>query len=278
MLKELTMDQARANAQNFMYIFAPDSFLNAIPKKYANEISKKAKNQQYLLKKSAKKYGSTYQAYENAVRDGFIATYGMTPYDALITLANGGSVAGKNWAKGAFGVGALNSDKFTGAEINGETPRVDQTTGHIYIGSKDVTDTSETIYQEIGGSTVPYQLFSEDDIFKFMSQYKNGKYYAASYTDASGQKHSASGTNISSSDSASVWENIIFSFKDFLEWLLSLFGYNSNETINEENTLPNQKTDGWIYESGLGEMGIILLATAAGALILGTSGKGKKKK
>ena len=279
MVNSLTIEQARANAQNFMYIFAPDEFLAAIPRKYANIIRTKAGNQKILLDRSARNNNSTYEAYVSAVREGFIDTYGMKPIDALITLANGGEVAGKNWKNGVFGVGALNSAKFTGAEVNGETPRVDQTNGHIYIGSKDITDTSETIYKDVAGSAIPFQLFSYDDVFKFMSQYNevDGKFYAASYTDASGQKHSAEGTNISNSDSASIWENVFFSVKKFIDWILSLFGYNSSTSINEDNTLPNQKTDGFVYESGLGEMGVILLATAAGALILGTSGKGKKK-
>ena len=281
MLKELTMDQARANAQNFMYIFAPDSFLNAIPKKYANEISKKAKNQHFLLAKSADKYGTTYQAYENAVRDGFIATYGMTPYDALITLANGGQVAGKNWKAGIYGVGAVKSTTFNGITLDGQTISVDPETGHIFKGSIDITDTSKTIYETIKGNTVAYQLLSGDSYKQtFVSQYNknDGKYYAASYVDGEGTKHNASGAVINNSDSATVWESVFTSIKTFLDWLLSLFGYNSSTTINEENTLPNQKTDGFVYESGLGEMGVILLATAAGALILGTSGKGKKKK
>ena len=277
MVKELTIDQARANAANFMYIFAPDEFLAAIPKKYANIIRGKAGNQNLLLDRSARKYKSTLEQYQNAVRDGFIEQYGMTPIDALITLAKGGRVAGKDWSKGIFGVGALSSATFTGAEVNGQTPRVDQTNGHIYLGSKDITDTSKTIVEEVNGKTVNYQLFSQDDVFVFTSQYQNGKYYAASYVDPEGQKHSYDGKNISNSDSATIWSNIILSVQTFIDWLLSLFGYNSSETINTDNTLPNQKTDGFVYESGLGEMGLILLATAAGGLILATSGKGKKK-
>lgn len=277
MIKELRIDQARANAANFMYIFAPDEFLAAIPKKYANIIRGKAGNQKVLLDRSARKYGSTLAEYEKAVREGFIEQYGMTPIDALITLANGGQVAGKDWSKSIFGVGAL-SDKFTGVELNGVNPRVDPTTGHIYVGSKDITDTSKTIVQEVGGKTVNYQLFSEDDVVTLMSQYRNGKYYAQSYTDANGQKWSYDGSKkLSDSDGATIWSNIILSFQTFIDWLLSLFGYNSSETINSDNTLPNQKTDGFVYESGLGEMGLILLATAAGGLLLATSGKGKKK-
>lgn len=277
MVNLLTIDQARENSQNFMYIFAPKEFLAAIPRKYANIIRMKAGNQKILLDRSARKNSSTYAEYESAVRDGFIATYGMTPIDALIKLANGENVAGKNWKAGVFGVGAL-PDKFTGAEVNGETPRVDPETGHIYIGSRDITDTSKTIRKDVAGSAIPFQLFSEDDVFVFMSQYDegSGKFYAASYEDPEGKKHSAKGTVISSSDSGTIWENVFFSLNKFLDWLLSLFGYNEKETINKDNTLPNQKTDGFVYESGIGEMGLILLATAAGGLLLASSGKGKK--
>lgn len=279
MVKELTIDQVRANAANFMYIFAPDAFLKAIPSKYAKIIRMKAANQKLLLQRSAEKYGSTLSAMESAAREGFIAQYGVTPIDALVTLANGGSVAGKNWKEGVFGIGAL-SNKFSGATVNDQEVTVNSSNGHIYVGNTDITDESKTVYQNIGDSAVAYQLFSKDDVLTFMSQYNKttGKYYAQSYVDANGTKHNASGSTISNSESGSVWENIIFSIQTFIDWLLSLFGYNSSNTLNEENTLPNQKTDGFVYESGFGEAGAILLALAAGGALLALGGKGKKGK
>lgn len=278
---ELTIQQAQKHSADFMYIWADENkFLRYIDKKYANIIRVKKANQKKLLMLSAEKYNSTYDAYTSAVRAAFIEEWGHTPAEALVILAQGGEIAGKNWREGVYGIGSL-SNEFSGATINDQKVTVDEKTGHIFAGGKDITDTSRTVYQNVKSQVVAYQLFSKEDVITFMSQYNKSlkKYYAQSYVDADGVKHSANGTVLSGGDSGSIWETIILSIQTFINWIISLFGGNSDaELINADNTLPNQQTDGFVFQSGMTEASGILIALAAGGVLMGSGIIGKKKK
>lgn len=283
-LGKLTIEQAKANSADFMYIFADENkFLRFINQKYANVIRGKKANQTKLLMLSAKEYGKTYEDYTTAVREGFIETWGVTPAEALVTLAQGGSIAGKNWKEGVYGIGAL-TNTFE-VEYEGNKVLVDAKTGHLFWNNQDITDTSKTVYKSIGGKSTPYQLFGSIKTLGtaspvFMSQYNKTmkKYYAQSFTD-NGTMYSAKAKEITASDNADIWGAIALGFENFINWLVSLFtGTDLNKTsISAENTLPNQQADGFVYQSGMGEAGgILLLLAAGGALMAG--GLGKKKK
>lgn len=283
---ELRIQEAAKHPANFMYIWADDAFLNSIKPKYAKIISNKKYNQQYLLLLSARKYinknaqvnDEYYKQYTEAIRTAFIEAYGMTPAKALNVLAAGGTVAGKNWTEGVYGIGALLTG-WAGAEVNGETVTCNTNTGHIFIGATDVTDESKTVYKEIGGKTVAFQLFSKDisgDVY--MTQYNKlqKKYGAYSWSDDHATYSAKTGAEVTASDSATVWSSVIESIQQFLLWIISLFtGQTQTETISPANTLPSQTEDGFVQEAGFGTAGIIALAcVAGGALLYG----GKKKK
>ena len=124
MIVELSIAQAKQHPGNFMYIWADeDKFLQYIPKEYAAKIRTKKANEIKLLKLSAEKYGTSYEAYTSAIREAFIEAYQMTPAEALVKLANGEQVVGKNWSEGVFGVGAIvnrKDFKGTNATVNTE--------------------------------------------------------------------------------------------------------------------------------------------------------------
>ncbi len=280
---ELTIQEACKHSADFMYVWADEQkFLNFINPKYATVIRSKKANQNKLLTLSAQKYGKSLKDYTDAIRAQFIADYGMTPAEALVVLAQGGQVAGKYWEVGMFGVGALHTGTFAGVQVNGQSVTVNEKTGHIFAGAEDITDTSIIVYATIGKKTVAYQLFSKtvDNGKVFMSQYNKTlkKYYAQTWSDAEGAQYNArTGSQSSTSDSADIWGNILLSLETFVNWLISLFGGSTErETINAGNTLPNQKADGFVSQAGLGEMGGILLALAAGGALL-AGGVGKKK-
>ena len=92
------------------------------------------------------------------------------------------------------------------------------------------------------------------------------------------------GNEMKNIDASTVWETTELSFDFFqkiINWILSLFGVNSGsdkETLNSENTLPNQQKDGYTYTTGFGEAGMIALALVAGGAILMAPGKKKGKK
>ena len=277
MAVELTIKQACKQSANFMYIWADEQqFLNYIKKKYASVIRTKKANQKKLLMLSADKYGKTYEQYTTAIREAFIETYGMTPAEALVILAQGGQVAGKNWAEGVYGIGAIYVNTFANhADIT-----VRESDGHILQNGVDVTDTSKTVYTSVNKQAVAYQLFATIDSVTYMSQYNKlkKKYYANSYSTAEGTYSARTGNTINASDGADIWGTIISSIQTFVNWLLSLFGVSSSERelISAENTLPNQTADGFVQDAGMSEAGGIFLALAAASVLF--AGGLKKKK
>lgn len=268
---ELTITQAQKNAANFMYIWADKKeFLQKINKKYANIIEGKKLNQIKLLKLSAEKYGKSYEDYTNAIREAFIATYDVTPYEALVILAQGGSIAGKNWSEGVYGIGAIYVNVFT----NNSAITVRESDGHILNNGVDITDESKTVYTTIKKQAVPYQLFATVDDVIYMSQYNKTrkKYHAQSYSTAQGQYSARTGNEINASDTADIWGTILSSLEMVVQWILSIFGgvTTNRETISAENTLPNQQEDGFVQEAGFGgATTTLLLLVAGGALLAG---------
>ena len=290
---ELTLEQACKHPESFLYVWVSDEFLKAINSKYAKIIYTKRANQKKVLMLSADKYFGSWEKvdqYYKGIANAFVETYGVSPKDALIILAQGGEIAGKNWAEGIYGVGAL-TNTFKGVDANGGSVTVDAKTGHIFYNGKDITDESKTVYGNVKGETFPINYFGVDDFGSiYKSEYNKTlkKYYAASYVDDAGVTISATGKVITDSESNSIWSNINFDWdwiKSILNWILSIFnipgipdmeGSNSVQTLSAENTLPNQKTDGFVtQQAGMGDTGVILLcAAAAGYLMMG----GKKKK
>lgn len=293
---ELTIEQACQHPANFMYIWVSDEFLAAIPRKYALKVAQKRVNQRKVLWLSAEKFGTTQEAYQDAIRAAFIDAYGMTPAEALVTLAQGGSVAGKNWEKGVYGIGAIGrSEKFAGHD----DVLVRASDGHILKNGTDITDTNRTVYSNIKGKVAPLQLFAVDtDGTVYMSQYHNKKYYAESYTTADGQKMSArSGSALNSSDGADIWGNIqegVSWLGNILSWILSIFGIKlptlpgststevtaQKEPLSTKNTMPDQKADGFcVGEASIDPM--VAVALLGGAALVGyvlIGGKKKKSK
>lgn len=288
---ELTINEACQHPECFLYVWASDNFLNAIKPEYASIIRVKRANESKVLMLSAKKYLGDYQRwteYRDSIKKAFIEIYDVDPLKALIILAQGGSVAGKNWAEGVFGVGSLTSS--FKQQIDGKTVTVDKSSGHLLLGGTDITDPDTAVMAEVGGKTVAYQYYSKNvSGYVFGSIYNKTlkKYYADCYSDAEGKVYTPAGKEKSSADSGSIWGNINLSWdwiRNILNWILSLFGIptlpeaeGSSTTLSATNTLPNQTTDGFVSkQSGLGTAGILLVAAAAGTLLM-SKGKGKKK-
>ena len=279
-MTELTISQACEHPADFMYIWASDDkFLRYIPQNYATIIKGKRANQRKILALSAEKYGTTQAAYEQAIYDAFIETYDHTPAEALVILAQGGSIAGKNWSEGVFGIGAVQSFS------NNPNILVDAKTGHIYNGGTDITDTSKTVYSTVKGSVFPIQYVAQLDGVTYMSNYNKTlkKYSSYTWSNADGTFNAKSGATFSSSQSSDIWGMIIASIEKFINWLLQLFTGSSVETISAENTLPSQTADGFASAdggNGIAEASGILLALAAGGALIASGGikLGKKSK
>ena len=282
---ELTINEACKHPECFMYVWANDQFLKAINPKYAQIIYVKRANQKKVLMLSADKYLGGFDKvnqYYDAIADAFKSAYDHTPLEALVILAQGGEVAGKNWSEGVYGIGALYPTKFAGVSVGGKEVTVDKETGHILWGTIDITDNDiEPIVDEKG----VYQIFGSSDDYIFMSQRKkSGKtFYAATWTDVNGVKHRASdGKEISDSESSNIWGSINLNWdwlKSILNWILSLFGISpipdiegSSESLSADNTLPSQKMDGFTSKDPddplISSTGALLLLAAGGMLLM----------
>ena len=289
---ELTLDQAIKHPESFLYVWATDEFLGAINPKYAKVIYGKRQNQKKVLMLSADKYLGSWQKvdqYYQEIANAFVKIYGVSPKEALIILAQGGEVAGKNWSEGVYGVGALHTNTFEGVDANGGSVTVDAKTGHIFYNGKDITDESRTVYGTVKGEAFPTNYFGVDDFGSvYKSEYNKTlkKYYAASYVNDAGVTITAKGKVTDGTESSSIWSNINFDWdwiRNILNWILSIFnipgipsveGSSSVEQLSASNTLPNQKTDGFVSKAGTDETGVILLcAAAAGYLLMGKKGK-----
>lgn len=283
---ELSLEQACAHSADFMYLWAHEQkFLRYIKPQYANVIRIKQANQHKLLLRSIERNGGTYEEWTDKIREAFIEQWGMTPIEALVTLADGGQVAGKNWKEGVYGVGTLPTSTFKGASVGTDGKgkvTVDANTGHILRNGVDITDESRTVVDTIKNKTIPYILFATDDLgVTYQSKYNKTlkKYYADCYQLDGVTYNAYTGKQQGASDSSDIWGAIMLNLEQFINWIISLFGGSSanKEMISAANTLPNQKADGFCSEAGLGDTGLILLAAAAGGwLIFGSKGKKQK--
>lgn len=275
MAVELTIEQAKQKPEAFLYVWADEkAFLRYIDQKHANIIRGKKYNQNKVLRLSADKYGKSYEDYTNAIRQAMIDSYGYTPAQILVKLANGETVAGKNWEAGIYGVGKV-SNSFAGTAIS-----VDPNSGKLLNNGVEI-EGQTAIFNKKGVSCWSATV----DGKKYTSNYRkiSKTYSAGQMIDSEGNTYNAFGNAVSSIDSSDFWESIIAAGDKLLNWILSLFGVNQNtELISTENTTPKQQEDGFTTntsEAGLGTVGIVLLGTAAaGALIYGTGGKSKKSK
>ena len=274
-----TIDQAKKHPSNFLYVFVTQSFLKNISARSRNVIAAKYAKQVTLLKNSANKNGKTYNEYKQAVYDAFVSIYNVTPERALYLLSIGKTVAGKNWKKGVYGVGAVQQTTFS----QNSAVYVDSKTGHIIAGGKDTYNRNDeygVVYGTMNGQTVPVQYFySASDGTSYSSILgSDGKYYADTYATADGDLQSASGSSMSAAESATMWANTILSsgwLQKIIDWFISIF--TKEDDITLENTAPNQIDDGFVYESGFSGAGIAILALAAGGVYM-ASRKNKKQK
>ena len=276
--KAISLEQAKAHPAMFLYVWAHKEFLNAIPKKHANVILGKKANQLKLIYNSAKELGISEDEYKNAVNAAFYETYGMRPLEALIKLAQGETIAGKNWEDGIYGIGSLLT-KYN--DNKGVTVSKD---GFFYKNGVKVDESTykeKDEYANIKGNTMVYKRYwtdPETNTTYALRYHKAGKrYYADSYASSNGATFSPGGIALTAADGSSLWGGIFLnSVNAFLNWILNLFGLGEPERaqITDKNTFPNQQADGFVYNEPMisGATALMLLA-AGGMLLYGSKGK-----
>ena len=273
------------NPSNFLYIFAGDSFIAKLGKKAAYIISKKKANQKKLLNAAVDGDKAKYEAAVKQMAAKFKEFYGMTPANALITLASGGEVAGKNWSKGIYGIGATKEVLVNYSAPGSNTNVAIDANGQFINKQTGGALTTEIVSVGINGK--PNCVRYTD---------ASGNVYTANYTKrtgwaagkfnnkSTGNTYTADGQIATASDSSSIWESLALNFGKLIEWLISLFNTNNGTNvtaITAANTQPTQG-DGWVTEETnlwplvAVAVGTLVASGGLGGFIRSAKKKGKK--
>ncbi len=299
----------KENCSNFLYAFIPEASLKYFVK-FGSIISKKRDNQIWTIKILANKHNMSYAEVETQISNYIKETYGKSPKDVLIALANGETVGGKNWRKGVFGIGAISTvadiktgvddtfsngykvDTFTGHILDAKGKQVSKSTGEIYAVEKiphgkkesdylNVRTKIGVTYQGKGFSLATKAVFlksSYDDVKSGSSTAPLKLYYVVDKQNYGNSTTNAAGVKVTADDgeiwsNSAVWETIL---DKLLNWILSLFGVT---TPKAEDTVINQSQDGFTPEvSNSSNTSFASLGLLAGGLLLAVNlGDDKKK-
>ena len=282
-IKDLPLEEAKQHPASFLYVYADNDFLNSIDEKHREIIREKGFNQKQWMWVSAGEDKLKFEAYKIAVRLAFTDMYGMDPYEALLRLAAGETIAGKNWNEGIYGIGSLAT---TFADNQGYTVSKD---GHFYKNGKLIPDDQTKVeYANNDGTGIIYKRYYTDQVTKTTYALIYNKtlktYKADSYSLENGGVYSPMGMHIGGADGSTMWGNVIMNVVNaIINWFLNLLGINtdgSKEQLTVDNTLPSQVEDGFAGVEPLISGSTMLMLMAAGGMLLygGTKKKGGKRK
>ena len=273
----MSREDIRRSPGDFLYAFLSDDDILSIARVMgvtaADTIQNKRLNQIKLLKGA---YNGTpdYSELGGWIKDA----YGYTPQEVFLKLVSGESVAGKDWKRGVYGVGATPRSNYN----DGSSYAVDPKTGKL---TKDggVLSGGVPIFTNGSGGTFisgySYMLNGRSYTSKLGD---DGSFYANTYGTDSGAWF-ADGSVYTVSKGSNFWEGLGTYFpliKSIISWLISaivkLFGSSKSDngtTITTENTVPKQEE--FMVESSRGSMlPVMALAFVGGYLLL----SGQKKK
>lgn len=268
-----------AQPANSLYCFADEqNFIRYLGKKAKIIRSKKAMQQQ-LLNTAAVDDGISYQDALQQVKNAFVGIYGITPQQALVKLANGETVAGKNWKAGVYGIGSVDVTTFSTKSGDGVVS-VDPTNGQIKVDGNAVSSlVTDFTYSGTGKSKkVVANAYSYTDAAGncYIAQYDkvNKKYYACSVTNKEGKKVDAMGVTMGAGDTSSIWVAVIESLENLIQWIVNLFG-NGQQLITAKAATPTQSDISSYEQDGIQSAGLgFWLVLGMGASLLFSGGVG----
>ena len=277
-IKEIPLSEAKLHPATFLYVFVTNEFLNSVDAKHREIIRSKGFNELKLMQLSADKYGVDLNTYKEGVKEAFTDMYGMHPYKALLKLAVGETIAGKNWNEGIYGVGSLlrnyNDGKGVTVTKDGQFKK---------NGTLIPEDQTKVEYANSDGTGILYKRYYTDPdtntTYALRYHKASKQYYADSYSLEDGNVYSPGGLHLEGADGSSMWGNVILNFINaVLNWFLQLFGITTEkEQLTAENTLPAQVEDGFASVEPLISGSTMLMLMAAGGVLLYGSTQKKKK-
>ena len=277
-IREIPLSEAKLHPACFIYVYATNSFLEAVDEKHRAIIRSKGFNEKKLMTLSAETEGITYEQYKEAVRTAFEEMYECDPLKGLLKLAAGETLAGKNWNEGIYGIGSLLT---TYADNKGVTVTKD---GHFKKNGKQIPDNQTKVeYANSDGTGIIYKRYYADPdtntTYALRYHKASKRYYADSYSLSDGNMYSPAGIHLEGADGSTMWGNVILNtLNAILNWFLSLFGVTQEkETLTTDNTLPSQVEDGFAGVEPLISGSTMLMLMAAGGMLLYSSTPKKKK-
>ena len=231
---------------DYLYIFASDSFISRLSGVYKSTVQKKKQYQIVWLQRAATENKSDITTWSEAIRQRIIDTYGMKPAEMLERLASGEDVAGKNWAKGVFGVGAVRYEAFS----QNNTITVDNTTGKLLQGGQEMA--GQTAVYSGSGKVVGYTTTitaADGTTQQYQSTKSGNKYYAGTYSTSAGVTQNADGSEFVPANSESVWQNVATLapyIQQLIQWIASLFGLNQQRLLTYNNVTTSQRD--WVKQ------------------------------
>lgn len=266
---QLTLEQVKKHPALMLYCWADkDAFLSKLDRKTAGIIAQKKANQLQVMALLSGGYNNQFYANLAEVKQAFVDIYDMTPEKALVTLANGGEVAGKNWVQGIYGVGKTQRIDF----VQNSAVKVDTETGKILVNGVAVE--ASPVYGGVGYKNIKGYSYVLGGV-TFSSQLIGKKYFAGTVTLADGTTQDANGDPVTDADSSSIWLSIIGFVEKLVNWFLTVIG-KEDKKITAENTIPAQG-DGFTYDTAEAGFPWWILALVGGGWLL-SGGKFKTKK
>ena len=232
--------------QDFLYLYATDLFLSKLDQTTAAKIRDKRARQYKIVLNACKKEGANYADVVAELNEILKDNFSHSGADCLKILADGGEIAGKDWSKGIYGIGATTYEGFSGTDIT-----VDPDTGKLLKAGEEITGQT-AIY---GKNSTTYTAVVDGTTYTSQAN-KDGMYSAGTYTNAEGKTFNPTGGAAGLGSFSDIWA-AISSFQPMIDsiitWLRSLFPdmFAGTSTITAKNSVPSQK-DGFT-QSGSGD-------------------------
>lgn len=280
---DVTVDDILKNSIAYLYIFrnftipgTTETYLQWLGQKTAYIIDGKGKNQEQLVKNVAKDSKLTETELYEKIRAKIEEEYGMGPYEILMRLALGETIAGKNFVQGTYGIGAVAPNVApAGCTVDPSTGKIISNTNFIKTqyplwGNVEVNGVKTTAllgYTAVNNGTTITSAFNP-------TQNKYQLYSVGSET----AQQKADGTAFNNSQSSNIWATM-GTYLPFIGMILQLLmglltgfkninsSWGTSGLLGGYTTYPCQK-DYLDTDEGMTTSDLLLLAAAAGAVYL----------
>lgn len=239
--------QYTSHPEDYLYMFASESFLAKMDAKSRKIITAKAYYQKKIIVNAVT--NAHYDEARAELRQALIDLYGKTPAQILTDLAAGKTVAGKNWAEGVYGVQGVGAVVNTFASNVAVT--VDPQTGMISQGGKVVSTDATAIVgnSKATGNVIGY-YYRDENGNCYTSQYNKvtKRFSAGTVSDKDGNVRLADGSLTTNAAMNSIWTSIISGVEQFTNWILQRLEVKENEQLLTPQIALPDATDGFVQE------------------------------